>query len=428
MIFYPKHDIIKMDKRKEDRKMHQVITLKVRLKPTSQQAQAFEKVSETYRDACNVVSQWYFDHHFKMSRKDFNHKLYHPLRKQFPEMNSAMVQSTYRTIVARYDAVGTQIKQRSTYVPSGKVNAQGKEVWEPVKRDLDWLWNPIHFKRPQADYVRKLNYSFVQNASKISLNVLSKRIKVDFDKYYLETLLDPNVKLGTAKLVKACGKWYLHVSLTRVIPDLLKDSEIKRVVGIDRGLRFLVTAFDSKQQTRFVSGKQIVSKRRHYKALRAQLQQCKSSSARQRLKKIGHKENRWMSDVNHQLSKALIDYYGPETLFVLEDLTGVKQEVKHRKRENRYEQSSWAFYELEQDLEYKALANHCKVLKVPAQYTSQRCPRCGRINKANRDHQKHLYVCDRCSYQSNDDRIGAMNIYQLGLMVRNGDVQAKFIK
>ena len=95
----------------------------------------------------------------------------------------------------------------------------------------------------------------MQNASKISLNVLSKRIKVDFDKYYLETLLDPNVKLGTAKLVKACGKWYLHVSLTRVIPDLLKDSEIKRVVGIDRGLRFLVTAFDSKQQTRFVSGK-----------------------------------------------------------------------------------------------------------------------------------------------------------------------------
>ena len=46
-------------------------------------------------------------------------------------------------------------------------------------------------------------------------------------------------------------------------------------------------------------------------------------------------------------------------------------------------------------------------------YTSQRCPKCGRINKDNRDHDLHLYHCDCCGYSSNDDRIAAINIQYL---------------
>lgn len=408
--------------------MEQVLTLKVRLKPTDQQAREFEKVSIAYRDACNVVSQWYFDHHFKMSRKDFNKNLYYSLRDRFPTMNSAMIQSTYRTIVGRYKTVETQLKKKPLYVPSGELDKNGKEIWQPVNRNLDWLWKPILFKRPQADYVRGMNYSFVQNASKISMNVLNKREKVAFDQHFLDILLSKNVRLGTAKLVHVCGKWYFHVSLTFEITDTLEDDQIKNIVGIDRGLRFLATTFDNKHQTKFISGKQVSRKREHYKRLRAQLQAKGTKSAKRRLKQIGQRENRWMSDVNHQISKALVDHYGSETMFVVEDLFGVKKTVKKRKKENRYEQNSWAFYQLEIDLTYKALCNHSKVIEVPAQYTSQRCPRCGRINKDNRDHDLHLYKCDRCGYSSNDDRIGAMNIYALGLMVRNGIENAKFKK
>lgn len=408
--------------------MEQVLTIKIRLKPTIQQAKEFKDVSIAYRDACNIVSQWYFDHHFKMSRKDFNKNLYYPLREQFPAMNSAMIQSTYRTIIGRYKTVETQLKKKSLYVPSGKFNENSKEIWQPIKRNLNWLWQPILFKRPQADYVRNMNYSFVQNASRISMNVLNKREKVAFDQHFLNILLSKDVRLGTAKLVHACGKWYFHISLTFEIPDTLEDNQVKNIVGIDRGLRFLVTTFDSKHQTKFISGKHVSQKREHYKRLRAQLQSKGTKSAKRRLKKIGQRENRWMSDVNHQISKTLVDYYGSETMFVIEDLSGVKKTVKKRKKENRYEQSSWAFYQLESDLAYKALRNHSKIIEIPAQYTSQRCPRCGRINKDNRDHDLHLYKCDRCGYSSNDDRIGAMNIYALGLMIRNGIENAKFNK
>ena len=81
--------------------MEQSLTVKVRLKPTNQQALEFERVSLAYRDACNRVSQWLFDQRFKPSRKDFNHDMYYDLKNQFPTLNTAMIQSTYRTVVAR---------------------------------------------------------------------------------------------------------------------------------------------------------------------------------------------------------------------------------------------------------------------------------------------------------------------------------------
>lgn len=37
-----------------------------------------------------------------------------------------------------------------------------------------------------------------------------------------------------------------------------------------------------------------------------------------------------------------------------------------------------------------------------------------RIHKENRKHDRHLYVCDCCGHQMNDDAVGAENIYLLG--------------
>ena len=113
----------------------------------------------------------------------------------------------------------------------------------------------------------------------------------------------------------------------------------------------------------------------------------------------------------------------------MEDLVGVTFETtKNRKKENRYEHHSWSFYQLEQDLTYKAKLNHSDVIKVNPQYTSQRCPKCGRISKDNRDHDLHLYTCDNCGYKSNDDRLAGMNIFELGKRYLQGDDKPKFVK
>ena len=405
----------------------QVITAKVRLKPTSEQARQFEHVSEVYRKACNIVSEWYFDNHFNVTRKDFNRDMYYALKDEFPSLNTAMVQSVYRTVKARYDSVETQLTKKPYKVWSGKYDKKERKIYLRIKRDLEWLQRPITFKRKQADYLRNTNYSFTKDYGLISLNVLDERIKIDYDHYFNHLLFDFGYSLGTAKLVKNCNHWFLHIPITIEVPGL-QDDDIRHVVGIDRGLNFIATCYDEKGKTKFISGKHVMRVRNKYKKLRSDLQAKGTKSAKRRLKKIGQRENRWMTDVNHQVSKTLVNLYGKNTLFVLEDLTDVTFETtNHRKKENRYEHNSWAFYQLEQFLTYKAKLNNSKVIKVEAQYTSQRCVKCGRINKDNRNHGLHLYKCDRCGYSTNDDRIAAMNIQYLGTQYVSGVDNPKFI-
>ena len=136
-----------------------------------------------------------------------------------------------------------------------------------------------------------------------------------------------------------------------------------------------------------------------------------------------------MNDINHQLSKTLVERQGENTLYVIEDLAGVsfdEENLSNRIKSQRSEIRSWSFYQLEQFLNYKALEASSYVLKVPANYTSQRCPKCGRIHKENRHHKTHEYVCDACGYRSNDDRIGAMNLYELGTMYISSDTNPRF--
>ena len=39
-----------------------------------------------------------------------------------------------------------------------------------------------------------------------------------------------------------------------------------------------------------------------------------------------------------------------------------------------------------------------------------------------------MYVCDACGYQSNDDRIGAMNLQMLGTLYVSGDEHPRIRK
>ena len=133
-----------------------------------------------------------------------------------------------------------------------------------------------------------------------------------------------------------------------------------------------------------------------------------------------------MTDVNHCLSKTLVSE-NPNTLIVVEDLTNVTFDtVRNRKKENRYEHHSWAFYQLQQSIAYKAREHGSYLIKVNPAYTSQHCPKCGTICKENRDKTNHIYHCNKCHYQSNDDRVAAMNIVQLGQLKQQGVKKPSF--
>ena len=128
-------------------------------------------------------------------------------------------------------------------------------------------------------------------------------------------------RFGTARLISKRGKWYLHIPIILQVPDPTPSP--KNIVGVDLGIRMLATSYDG-ETTVFQHGGEVKSKRGKYKRLRQQLQKRGTRSARRRLKTIGDRENRWMTDVNHQASKALVNHYDRDTMFVLEDLTGIR--------------------------------------------------------------------------------------------------------
>lgn len=122
-----------------------------------------------------------------------------------------------------------------------------------------------------------------------------------------------------------------------------------------------------------------------------------------------------MSDINHQISKALVESNPKGTLHVIEDLSGIRSATERIRVKDRYVLVSWSYYDLEKKLTYKALEHGQKVIKVDPRYTSQTCPKCGHIESANRNKAKHLFCCKNCGYSSNDDCIGAMNLYRMGI-------------
>ncbi|XOQ25669.1 MAG: Transposase [Mitsuokella multacida] len=396
-------------------------TIKFRLMVTSEQAALFRQMTEQYRQACNAVSQYIFDHTFCLNTSKLNEALYRDIRQTFG-LKSQMAQSTFKTVVARYRTVKEQLRQK----PYRYQEEDGS--WHRLTKTLEWLWHPVEFRRPQADLVRGRDYSFVHGGQMLSINTLDGRIRCPFASHPLADCLDGSWKLGTAKLVELKGLWYLHIPASKEVEDFQKE-QVRHVVGIDRGLRFLSVCYDEQEKTLFESGKKIATKRHKFQEVRRQLQTKGTKSAKRKLKAISGRENRWMSDVNHRISKTLVEKYGSDTLFVLEDLTGVSFESANlsRSAKQKYDLRSWSFYQLEQFLTYKAHQNRSEVLKVSARYTSQRCPKCGAICKTHRNHQKHLYHCT-CGYQSNDDRIGAMNIYELGCRWLRGEENPHYQK
>ena len=399
--------------------MEQTVNIKVKLNILEPNVgMKFSKTMEQYRLACNYVSEYLFNNNFPLNKNEVQKVIYNTIREKF-NLKSQMTISCIRSVIARYKTVKTQMARRPY-----KYQDQNTGEWYREVRDLNWLHKPISFNRPQVDLQRNRDWSYL-SSGQLSINTLDGRVKVEpicrgFNQY-----LDGTWKFGLAKLLKSSGKWYLHISATKEVADFDKQT-VKHVVGLDRGLRFLATSYDEQGKTAFFDGQAIMRKRAKYQKLRATLQAKGTKSAKRRLKKLSGRENRWISDVNHCLSKTLVQKYGANTLFVLENLNGVSFERTDLPKALRNQNKSWAFYQLEQFLTYKAYLHNSEVVEVSAKYTSQRCPKCGVIKKDNRHHEKHEYHCDNCGYRSNDDRIGAMNIQLLGTQYISGQEQPKF--
>ena len=363
--------------------MEMTITAKIQIHPSKEDKTLLLDSMHFYAKACNHVSHYVYTTH-DLSQASVQKHTYNDLRSVYG-LPSQMACNAVRTVIGSY-----------------KTNKTNGMEWMECK-----------YNKPQLTLSWNRDYSITKD--KFSVGTLNGRIKVDYAHKGMEQYFDKSkYTFGTAKVVYKHGKFFLHIAISFDVEEL-SDTEVCNIVGHDRGIRFLVTSYGSNCKTNFYSGNTVKQKRGHYKLLRKQLQQVGTPSSRRRLKSIGQRENRWMRDVNHCISKALVESNPKGTLHVLEDLSGIRSATERVKVKNRYVSVSWSYYDLEQKLIYKAQLTGQKVIKVDPKYTSQTCPKCGHVEKANRDKKNHIFCCKNCSYKSNDDRIGAMNLYRMGI-------------
>jgi len=362
--------------------MELTITAKIKILPNEEQKGLLQKTIQVIKNGLNYVSEVVFETKV-LGQAKLIKMTYEELRLGYG-LRSQMAQSVARTVIAKYKSA----------------QSNGHE------------WTKIRFKKPEYDLVWNRDYSLTKGV--FSVNTLGGRIKVPFETKGMEHFFDGTWKFGTAKLVLKKGKYFLHIPMTKTFEDV-DLNQIRNVVGVDLGINFIATAYDSNGTTTFFRGRWIKDKRAHFQRIRKSLQKKGTPSARRRLKAIGQRENRWMTHINHAVSKALVEKAGKGSLIVLENLKGVRSTAEKVRKHNRWYVVSWAFYQLQEMIRYKAKINQSAVIVVDPKYTSQTCPKCGHTEKANRNKKKHIFRCRTCGYTSNDDRIGAMNLHRKGI-------------
>lgn len=266
-------------------------TIKLRIHVTPEQEVLFRQMTEQYRQACNFVSRYIFDNQFDLAYQNLNKQLYGDLRSLFG-LKSQLAQSCIKTTIARYKTVKQQLFRK----PYRYKDENGN--WKRIPKTLEWLWKPVFFRRPQADLVRSRDYSFVDDGQVLSINTLGKRTRCTFEGEHLAGYLDGSYQLGTAKLIELKGLWYLHIPVTKAVEDFQKEN-VRHVVGIDRGLRFLAVSYDEQGKTKFVSGKKIATKRHKFQEVRRQLQAKGTKSAKRRLRAISYSRT-WLASASRK--------------------------------------------------------------------------------------------------------------------------------
>lgn len=386
--------------------------IQVRLHLTKEQKGILKKSCKLYLKCLNAMSKCFFEHDFSLTEKSLKKQA----GKKFLEKFRAtpLVASATKEVLSKYKAE----KQR---LSSEVYSYQGEKGIEKIAKDLSWLKKPIEFKEEHIYYESGMLWKFRNNYKQVVFTCFGSRIRCGISYKNDEKLSNDDRK--AAKIVcKRKGNedvFYLLIPTEKRIEatesPFVRNSATT-VVGIDIGERFIITAYDG-EKTIFVSGKELAEKAKKYQQQKAELTGKNSQKAREKLKAVTQKERNWICNINHKIAKDLVDSYGKQTVFVFEDLPHSMFQSKSR---------LWFLERLEKYFKQKISARGGYLLKVSAQYTSQRCPYCGKISKKQRNHNKHEYRCS-CGFRTNDDRVSAINLHELGQRWLEGETNPRIV-
>ncbi|QSJ16593.1 transposase [Nostoc sp. UHCC 0702] len=313
--------------------------------------------------------------------KNKAHKeLYHLLRVQYPSVPSALLQT---------------------------VRDNALEAIKATK------FQSIPKKKPTSG-LRYDKRTMTLRGKQLTLSCLGKRVTLilDVPDYFKEIFETWEFCGATVTYTKNQAQFWVRLVFETEDPQQIEG----RIQGIDRGLYHQAVTSDGQ----FFSSSKIRAVQRRYLHNRRKLQQKGTRSSKRRLKAMSGREKRFMKDTNHCVSKKLANQ-PLIAVFVLEDLSSIRTQRRGTpvalcrgtrpphwlKKMNKW-LGSWAFYQQEQFLAYKAEALGKRVVHQDPRYTSQKCNICKHIRRTNRSYSR--FHCKNCGHRTHADLNAAKNV------------------
>lgn len=346
------------------------LTATVKLLPTAEQTALLWNTLATANSACEAISAVAWEHK-TFSREQLHERTYYDVKVQY----GLGAQMAVRCIGKVVDAYKLDRTTPRTFRLDGAMPYDSRMLGYDLPNQTVSIW--------------------------IMGNGKSGRISVPFvcGDYHLALL---QAQRGESDLIYRDGHFYLYATCT--IQEAPLD-DVTDFLGVDLGIANLAADSDGRRY----SGAHINNLRRRHFKFRQKLQAKGTKSARRRLKARKRKERRFAKDVNHTISKRLVEKAkGTKRGIALEDLTGIRERVTVRKSQRR-EHHAWAFHDLRQKIEYKARLWGVPVMLVDPRNTSRTCPYCGLIDKRNRKTQS-TFTCIACGFSAHADTVAAGNI------------------
>jgi IS605 OrfB family transposase len=207
---------------------------------------------------------------------------------------------------------------------------------------------------------------------------------------------------GESDLCLIDGTFYLFAACEVETPE---PDDVEEFLGVDMGIKNVAVDSDGERH----SGTHLNNLRKRYHKLHSRLQSKGTKSAKRLLKKRRRKEYRMQRNVNHVISKRVVEKAkGTGRGIALEELAGIRGRVKVRKAQRR-QHHAWSFHDLRQKIEYKAALAGVPVVAIDPAYTSQTCPACSHVSRSNRPDQS-TFCCVACGFSGHADTVAARNI------------------
>jgi putative transposase len=240
------------------------LTAKVKLLATDEQRDALLQTMRVANEACNYISDYAWENE-TFGKYALQKAIYYDVRERF----DLSAQVVVRCLAKVGDAYKLDRKSKHVFRPLSSIAYDDRILKWKLDRQAVSIWS----------VEGRLSIPFAAGPRQLAL---------------LKT------RQGESDLVFHRGKFYLFATCNVEEPDPI---DVDGALGVDLGVTNI--AVDSGGE--FHSASHVKSVRHRHKRLRAKLKKKGTKSAKRRLKKLSGKEARFAHNVNHCISKHLVN-------------------------------------------------------------------------------------------------------------------------